>query len=242
VNKKGLYNNDAPGPMPNQVYVEVENSLIQSSNTVTLTMKLPLTGPAVLGNRVKILYLDTETTGLDKFKHEIVQLAGIIEIDGEVVEEFDFYMRPEFPVDSASLKAHGYTLDQMDKWPSRDGVCHGFMALLSHYLDPSNPIDRFIAAGHNVRFDLDFLYAFANCSNLWLNTVLAGSIDAISLASILFTFEELIPIKSKRLSFSLPALCEALQIPFVERHNAVDDVRATRQAIRKMMVRIEEIL
>jgi hypothetical protein len=63
VNKKGLYNNDAPGPMPNQVYVEVENSLIQSSNTVTLTMKLPLTGPAVLGNS---LFLNTEEAPLTK--------------------------------------------------------------------------------------------------------------------------------------------------------------------------------
>jgi len=56
-NKKGLYNNDAPGPMPNEVYVEVESSVIQSSNSVTLTMKLPLSGPPVLGNAT---YFNTE--------------------------------------------------------------------------------------------------------------------------------------------------------------------------------------
>jgi oligoribonuclease (3'-5' exoribonuclease) len=38
---------------------------------------------------VKIFWFDTETTGLDPVVNSIVQLAAIIEIDGEVVPPTD---------------------------------------------------------------------------------------------------------------------------------------------------------
>ena len=40
---------------------------------------------------MKLIYLDTETTGLDSRKHGMVQLACIIEIDGD---SHDFNMLP----------------------------------------------------------------------------------------------------------------------------------------------------
>lgn len=43
---------------------------------------------------MKIMWLDTETTGLNKEKCDIIQLSGIIVIDGEEKERFDFYCQP----------------------------------------------------------------------------------------------------------------------------------------------------
>lgn len=42
----------------------------------------------------KIIYLDTETTGLDKEKNDVIQVAGIIEIDGKEVERFNIFCQP----------------------------------------------------------------------------------------------------------------------------------------------------
>ena len=42
----------------------------------------------------KLLYFDTETTGLDPVRNGIIQIAGIIVIDGEVKEEFNIKMQP----------------------------------------------------------------------------------------------------------------------------------------------------
>ncbi|MDZ7795548.1 MAG: hypothetical protein U5N56_00180 [Candidatus Marinimicrobia bacterium] len=45
-------------------------------------------------NQRKFLYFDVETTGLNPAKHDITQLSGLIEIDGEVVDGFNFNLKP----------------------------------------------------------------------------------------------------------------------------------------------------
>ena len=43
---------------------------------------------------MKNLWIDLETTGLDVKKHGVVQIAGIVEIDGEIQESFNFFTKP----------------------------------------------------------------------------------------------------------------------------------------------------
>jgi len=43
-----------------------------------------------VGVEMKLLFLDVETTGVDNSKNGIIQLSGIIEIDGVIKEEFNF--------------------------------------------------------------------------------------------------------------------------------------------------------
>ena len=65
---------------------------------------------------MKIIYIDVETTGLGCPESGLVQLAGAIELDGEVVERFDFHMRP-FPEDAISdeaLAVNGLTRTDLD--------------------------------------------------------------------------------------------------------------------------------
>ena len=42
---------------------------------------------------IKVFY-DLETTGVDVKKHSIHQIAGLIEINDEVVEKFNIFSRP----------------------------------------------------------------------------------------------------------------------------------------------------
>ena len=44
--------------------------------------------------KTKLFWYDLETTGLRYWKHGIHQIAGLIEIDGEVVEKFNFDTAP----------------------------------------------------------------------------------------------------------------------------------------------------
>ena len=43
---------------------------------------------------MKLIYLDTETTGFDPKVNGLLQLAGCIQIDAKVVEKFDWKMKP----------------------------------------------------------------------------------------------------------------------------------------------------
>ena len=51
---------------------------------------------------MNILWVDVETTGLDRHRHGIIQIAGMVEVDGEVVETFDLRMNPEAEFDPAA--------------------------------------------------------------------------------------------------------------------------------------------
>lgn len=42
----------------------------------------------------KILFYDLETTGVMYWKNGIHQISGIIDIDGEIKETFNFKMQP----------------------------------------------------------------------------------------------------------------------------------------------------
>ena len=45
-------------------------------------------------NVKKALYFDVETTGLNPYKNDIIQFACLVEINGEVKEEFETKVAP----------------------------------------------------------------------------------------------------------------------------------------------------
>ena len=61
---------------------------------------------------MKLHFFDLETTGLDEEKCAIVQIGGIIEINGKVVEEFKISMRPHAGalIQEEALKKIGKTI------------------------------------------------------------------------------------------------------------------------------------
>ena len=65
---------------------------------------------------MKLLYLDKETTGLTD-NSAIVQIAGAIEVDGEVVEWFNIRCKPHVGADISenALQTLGLTLEELNK-------------------------------------------------------------------------------------------------------------------------------
>lgn len=110
----------------------------------------------------KLLFLDVETTGTDPARHAVVQIAGIIEIDGEERERFDFTMRP-FPGDMVTqeaLKINGLTLEQIRGFEEPFTVYREFKKILLNYIGQYDKSDKFHLVGYNSRFDDSFLRRF----------------------------------------------------------------------------------
>jgi len=117
---------------------------------------------------IKILFFDVETTGLDSKIHGMHQLGGMLEIDGFVVEQFDFRIKPaeHLKIDEAALKVSGITLEDLMKYPSEAEVYKQFIALLSKYIDKFNKVDKaYLAGWNNAAFDNGFLRAFFERNN-----------------------------------------------------------------------------
>ena len=103
--------------------------------------------------KTKLFWYDLETTGLRYWKHGIHQIAGLIEIDGEVVEKFNFNIAPH---PQHSLAPEAFTMkaikpEDVRNYPAMEVVFKEKIGpLLNRYIDPYNPKDKFFTAGFNI--------------------------------------------------------------------------------------------
>lgn len=176
----------------------------------------------------KILWLDTETSGTDALIHSIIDIAGIIDIDGKVVEQFDFKVRPhlDFEIDEATCAIHGYSVSDMISFPDIPYVHSALKKLWEKYVDKFNKEDKFLIGGQNCKFDLSFLSQFFVRQK---DVFLGSYIDyrkRVELYDITNAMRSLGFIKSD--SLSLAPLCKEFCID-LNAHNALSDITATRE-------------
>lgn len=112
---------------------------------------------------IKIIFFDTETTGIDSKINGMHQLAGEIVINDEVVDKFDYKINP-FKGCEVDIKAlaisNTKSLDFL-KYHKEYQVSFMFSELLNKHLDNKNKKDKFFLAGWRApEFDVKFLEAF----------------------------------------------------------------------------------
>jgi DNA polymerase III subunit epsilon len=107
----------------------------------------------------KILWIDTETTGLKPWENGIIQLAGFIEVGGELKDEFNYTCAP-FPRDIISpyaCEVHGIAESVFRTYPCPKAVKKDFTTTMDKYVNKYNKEDKFIIGGYNTKFDINFL-------------------------------------------------------------------------------------
>jgi DNA polymerase-3 subunit epsilon len=177
----------------------------------------------------KLVFIDTETTGIDPQKHALIQMAGIVVIDNEVKEEFDFRVRP-FPEDVVDLQAlvvNNVKEEDLTGYPEPLTVIRQAEAIWRKYVDRYAKSDKFWFVGYNARFDYDFI------RRLWEK---AGQryfgayfffppLDVMNLAAF-----HLMDRRSTLPNFKLSTVAEALGLKAEgELHDAVTDIRLTQK-------------
>ena len=177
-----------------------------------------------LGN--KVFWFDVETTGLDPIKQDIIQLAFLIEIDGDIIEGQNLLMQPfdYNAINQEALDVHGRTIKEIKTYPDPRIVYTELIAILEKYVDRYNPLDKFHPAGYNSRFDLDFLrHFFIKNEDVyfgsWFNY---KAIDPLSLLHLL----DGIGCVSLD-NYRLETVCKHFNIP-LKAHDALSDIHATR--------------
>lgn len=176
----------------------------------------------------KVIWFDTETTGLNPVHNDIIQIAGIIEIDGKSVEEFNFKCRPHNPenIEQEALDTHGYKKEDIITWEEPQQAFTKLTDVFSKYIDKYSKYDKFIPAGHNVTFDIQFLGEFfKKCGDSygigsWMSW---QPLDTMVMAVILKRLNKFNPVNMK-----LQTICNAVGIKYSE-HDALEDVRASRR-------------
>lgn len=110
---------------------------------------------------MKVFWFDVETGGLDEKKNPILQLAYVIEIDGQRMAFGEFKSKgfKGCEINDKALAVNGLTLFQVSTYPPEIEMFDGLIGVLSAYVDRYDKTDKFVLAGYNVRFDERFLRA-----------------------------------------------------------------------------------
>ena len=187
----------------------------------------------------KLLWFDCETTGLDPKKHEIIQIAGIIEIDGIIVDQFDLRCAPENPenVESRALEVQGRTLEEVMAWPSSKKMYEQVLAKFDRHIDKLTITDKMLPCGHNVQFDIGFLNSLfrKNYNKFLFSYFMYAPIDTLVMTAICRMLGLANPVdKNGKPINKLDALCDVFNIPRGG-HDALGDIRSTRACGMKMI-------
>lgn len=184
---------------------------------------------------MKLLWLDVETTGLNKEKCDIIQLAGIIVIDGEEKERFNLHAQPINweNIEPTSFEKTGMTLEKLKELPMPQEMYMKFVSILNKYINPYDRDDKFYIAGHNVRFDLEFLNNFfIKMGNKYFGSYFYyHTVDLLALVTILHT-AGLINLST----FKLGDIARYLDIHVDgDLHDAQTDIDLTRKCFCKLV-------
>ncbi len=176
-----------------------------------------------------LAFIDTETTGLDPNKHEIIELAVIVakqiprEGRGpklEVIEEYEWKIKPLHieTAEEQALRVNGY--NEVDWMFALD-----LKPVMEEF---SKKTESAIFVSHNLTFDYNFLMKAFEETGVE-NRMHYGKLDTISIA-----FARLYdaPLAER---FSLKAIAELLKVENTKAHTALADTRALFESYRKLM-------
>jgi DNA polymerase-3 subunit epsilon len=164
---------------------------------------------------------DTETTGLDPERDEIVQIGAVRVVNGRIVEgeRHDTLVNPGRPIPPGSTKVHGISDDMVASAPSVAEAVAGFHAFARGA----------VLVAHNAPFDLAFLKRGGRSGDLAFDHPV---LDTVLLSAVLF---------GGSATHTLDALAERLDVDIAGnlRHTAIGDAVATAQVFVACLAMLE---
>jgi DNA polymerase III epsilon subunit-like protein len=175
------------------------------------------------------VFIDTETGGLDPAEVSLLTVAAaIVDDQFNVLDKISFGVKPEvYVISPGAIMVNKIDLAEHAKFsmtPQKAGEAlaeflHTGMILANN--------DRLIPAGHNVAFDLNFIWRQLMPEEEWKKYCAYPALDTAALARFFYT-TKLIPA-----AFNLVALRQLFNIDTGEAHDAMNDVLASVEVAKK---------
>jgi DNA polymerase III epsilon subunit-like protein len=105
---------------------------------------------------IKVCWCDTETTGLDAIKNDVIQIAMLIEINGKLVDKLELKCQPYNwdDISEKALEVHGYGVEDLATFRRPRPTQTVVVDFLKKYVNPFDKQDKFVFAGYNAPFDV----------------------------------------------------------------------------------------
>ena len=162
---------------------------------------------------------DTETTGLDPGVEFMTEIGAVIVKNGEVVDEFDTFVKPGKLITPKITELTGITNEMVANAPSEKEALEAFLKFAG---------DR-ILVGHNVHsFDMRFLRAAAKRSGIKLEPTY---IDTLTMAQAMYPGLH---------NYKQGTINKHLELPAYEAHRACEDSAALGRIFGVMLNDLQE--
>lgn len=183
---------------------------------------------------MKILYIDTETTGLDDETCAIWQLSGIVEIDNKEVETFNIFMKPnpDQNINLGALEATKSSFDLINKGISQFEGYNQFIYILDKYINKYDTNDKFFMVGYNNHsFDSNFIRKFMKMHG---NTYYGSYFWHPGIDVMLIAAYAAMKDRQNLENFKLTTVAKSLGINVIEEklHDALYDINLTKEIFK----------
>jgi len=179
---------------------------------------------------MKLLFVDTETTGLDVLRHEVIEFAMLqVDVDRNFnygsVQCYEAKIKPRFikRASPEALRINGYTSEKWKRSEQPGDVLEEFY----YWVSKSDYL-----VGQNLIFDYRFINQLFDRENFKRPTY-PKYFDTKQMADVLLR-------EGKIKRTSLDYLCENYEIPVVGRaHTALTDVLRTFELFKKLRCEVK---
>jgi DNA polymerase-3 subunit epsilon len=177
------------------------------------------------------LFIDTETGGLDPLEVSLLTVAAAIVDDNfNVLTKTSFGVKPlVYVIEPGAISVNKIDLVQHAKSSMSPKMAREELELFLRTGVELAHGDRLIPAGHNVGFDLQFIWTQIMPESDWKHYCAYPALDTAGLARFFFT-AKMIPA-----AFNLVALRQHFGIETGEAHDAMNDVLASVQLAKKFV-------
>ena len=181
--------------------------------------------------KTKLLFLDTETTGLDPDKHGVIQVA-MLTYDGR---ELNLKINPGKGVeyDKEALKINGIKKKKIKKFPPHEDQFNEMLDFLGEDVNKFDAGDKYLVVGYNVKFDIDMLHGWARREGYkYMGSFLDWRvIDVLVLARLAHYLGQM---PGEPEDFKLGTICKLYNIEEPS-HDAMTDVEATKSLFEEII-------
>ena len=139
----------------NLLKIHTENSIGNYSNKPERTAK----GKSIIDFPDNYIIIDTETTGLDPRFDSIIEISAIKVSNNQIIDTFSSLINPGFIIDEFITEKTGITNNMLQSAPQAKEIIPKFYSFVKNS----------ILIGHNVNFDINFIYDALQCFDMKFN-------------------------------------------------------------------------
>lgn len=184
---------------------------------------------------MKVLWCDTETTGLEPQNAGAFQIAMLFKHGNQKtkVRQRLFFLNPlderygiEYTEDSARI--HGISRETIESYPKAEEQIPRIVSLFTEYckdFEPNGKFEKLYFAGYNCPFDWDHLDALLRryTDRKMSDFFETKFIDVYEQVKRAVCMGKIDPMNKK-----LGTVCKSLDVPLENAHDALGDITATR--------------